>query len=422
MKLLFLALTGAFAALAQDTAEWEAARTAGRRAFEQGKYLEAEPLLSQALVISQQLPASDERVVRSLRDLADLHRASGRHSQAEGLLRAALILREKQVGADSTSLVTDVDALAWTVYSQGRLPEAAKLFRRSLELVEASKADGLPLIAALINLARVVQPLKQDAETVVLLERVIATRKRLRGEQHAEVASDLMRLARHHGGQKRPEEAQMFFEKALAMLEQVNGPMHLSLTSPLDELGALFASQKNFAAAEPHLRRSVTVREWTNGPLSVDLAPALENLAAVWAELKRLPEAEEAYRTALALWELKFGPTYPMLAGTLDHLAAVCAAQQKFDKAELYFSQALALREKDVVANLNNVALVAAAQNKHAEAEPYYKSALALMDKPTPKAPVELLRGTLENYRDLLTQLQRRADAARIGVKLKAAQ
>jgi tetratricopeptide (TPR) repeat protein len=422
MRLAWLALAAVTCAAGQDLAEWEQARAAGRRAFEQGRYREAEPLLSRALVISRQLAEPDSRVVRSLHDLADLHRASGRHGQAEELLRAALVLREKEAGADSPTLVADVDALAWAVYSQAKLPDAARLFRRSLALVEKSGDEGLPLITALINLARAVQPLRQDKQTVALLERVIATREKLRGQGHPEVAGDLMRLGRHHGGEKRAGQAIRCYVQALAILEQANGPMHISLTSPLDELGTVHASQKDYESAEPYLRRSVTVREWTNGPLSVELAPALENLAAVWAELKRLPEAEEAYRAALALWELKFGPAYPLLPVTLDRLAAVCAAQQKFDKAELYFSQALAMREKDVVANLNNVALVVAAEGKNAEAEPYYKSALSLMDKPVPKPSPELLKSTLGNYRDLLLHLQRRADAAKVGAKLKAAQ
>ena len=419
----YLGVMLAVAAAAQDGAEWEQMRTLGRTAFEHGRYADAEPMLAKALVLAQQLPADTARVVGSLHDLADVYRASGRHQQAEELLRAALILREKEAGGTAVSLRPDIDALAWTLYAQGKLTAAAEQFRRSLAILDAAGAsEPTELIAALLNLARVAQPAKLDSEVVALLERIIRVREQARGEGSAEEAGDRMRLGRHHGAQKRPAEAEREFLRALAILEKANGAMHSSVTAPLDELGALYAAQKRFDDAEPHLRRAVTVREWSNGPLSTDLAPALENLAGVWVELKRLPEAEEAYRAALALWEMKLGPDSALLGNTLDRLASVCAGERKYDKAELYFRKALAIREKDQVANLNNIALVLTAQEKKADAEPYYKVAMAVLEKPVPApkdSDPDLLRATLENYRDLLQSSGQRAAALRITARLK---
>ncbi|HEX9370150.1 MAG TPA: tetratricopeptide repeat protein [Roseiflexaceae bacterium] len=413
----------AAAASGQDVSEWEQARDGGRAAFQQGRYGEAEPLLSKALVMAQQLPPDPDRVAGSLHDLAGVHRATGQHKQAEELLRAALILREKQSGPTSMEVLPEVEGIAWTLYGQGKLAEAAVYFRRALAILDASgTAEPGALITAALNLARVAQPLKEDAEVVALLERVIRVREQWRGEGHPELASDRMRLGRHHGAQKRPAEAEREFLRALGILEKANGPMNASLTAPLDELGALYAAQKRFEDAEPLLRRSVTVREWTNGPLSADLAPALENLAAVWVELKRLEDAERAYSAALALWQLKLGPEHPLLGNTLDRLGSVCAAQLKFEKAAEYFRHALAIRDKDEAANLNNLALVLAAQEKRADAEPYYKVALAVIEKPAP-APKggdpEMLKATLENYRDLLAAMGQKPAAARLAARLK---
>ena len=133
MKLLWLIVAAAIVGAAQDATEWQQARAAGRNAFEQGRYREAEPLLTKALVISQQIGTGDPHVVQSLHDLGDVHRAMGRHAQAEELLRAALIIREQQSGASDPTLAPDVDALAWAIYSQGRLADASMLFRRTVE-------------------------------------------------------------------------------------------------------------------------------------------------------------------------------------------------------------------------------------------------------------------------------------------------
>jgi tetratricopeptide (TPR) repeat protein len=427
-------LTGQTPETQSQESSWQETRAAGQAAFLRGQYREAEPLLSQALMLAQQKPVIEERMVESLRDLSNLYRAMSRNAEAEGLLRAALVVHERQVGEWSPELVRDVDALAWILFAEASFADSAKVFQRSVTILEKANGETSPLlIPALLNYARLEQILQADKETVAALERIVAIREKDRGPESVEVAGDLMRLARHHAAQKRPEAAEPIYIRSLAILEKANGAMHMSLTAPLDELGMLYAGQKRFTEAEPLLRRAVTVREWTNGPLYTETAPALENLGAVLTELKRYPEAEEVYRKALALWELKLGPDHPLMGLTLDRIASLCTLQHKYEEAEAIFRAVLEIREKGIMPTLNNIALVMAAQDNPVAAEPFYQAAITLADKPDPARPKHfagpkaqpsdpifaLLVTTLENYRDLLAQIGRDSEAAKIDARLK---
>jgi tetratricopeptide (TPR) repeat protein len=450
MKLAAAALIPLLLAAQQPApqSDWEGTRLAGRKLFEQGLFRQAEAFLSEALQQAQRMPEPGRRLPVSMRDLAEVYQAAGKLKEAEDLLRAAVILREKELGADSVELVEDIDALAWVCYGQLKIPEAFKNFRRSLAIVEAAKgAEDLAVIPPLLNVVRMTQTLKIDAESVAILERIIRIREKARGPEHADVASDLVRLARYHQAQKRTDPAEPLYLRAIQILEKANGTLHISLTLPLEELAGMYSFLERFSEAEAPLRRSIAIRERTNGVINPENASPLESLGAVLMELKRYEEAEQMYSKALMLWELKLGSDHPLLAVTLDFLAFACARQEKNEAAEKHYRRALLLRERDSVANLNNLALVLEAQSKYLEAEPYYKVALNILEKPEPPAPkplaakskkgkgkatdppkesikldakqLELLRTTLDNYANLLLQLKRDAAAARLQLRVK---
>jgi tetratricopeptide (TPR) repeat protein len=107
-----------------------------------------------------------------------------------------------------------------------------------------------------------------------------------------------------------------------------------------------------------------------------------------------------------------------MLGRSYDNLAVTEAMLEKFADAEALYREALKLRDGDDALNLRNLARVLAAQGKSAEAQPLYSRALIVLDAGNYQNS-DLLPVILSEYADLLRDLKRPADAAKLDQRLK---
>ena len=113
----------------------------------QGRYAEAEPLLLQALDISQrQLGDDHPDVAQNLNNLALLYQSQGRYAEAEPLHIQALDIWQRQLGDDHPNVATSLNNLAGLYQSQGRYAEAEPLLLRSLEIKQKTLPQNHPSI------------------------------------------------------------------------------------------------------------------------------------------------------------------------------------------------------------------------------------------------------------------------------------
>jgi len=401
--------------------DWERDQAEGKTMLVQRRLEEAEHFFRQALVKAQEFGREDPRFATSLKDLAGLYRIQLRFVEAEPLLRLAIELAEGD-GRDHPDLAGDLDLLARIYLAQMKLGEAEATFKRELALLEAKHGcEALEIVPALNNLVRVMQiDSKRIREARDLLLRVIAIREARQGPGHPDIALDLIRLGRSHAAEKEYEDAEKAYRRALALQEKAFGEEHLALAGTLDALGMLFRDQERWTDAEPFLRRSLALRQGVYGPLHAEVVPALDNLAGVLFQQKRYTEAEPLYDRALFVWTAALGEQHPLVAGAHDYLALTLAFQGKHAAAEQHYRRGLDIREGHLLASLNNVALVAVAQEKLMEAEPLYKAALALLERPHDAPPgSEVHAQTLRNYAELLEQMGRKVEAARVEARAK---
>jgi tetratricopeptide (TPR) repeat protein len=100
--------------------------------YEQGKYLEAEALYKQALVISE-LVVGDEQTDLSftLNSLANLYYEQGKFIQAEPLSKRALAIREKALGPDHQDVAESLVLYAKLLRKKNFNYKAAQLEARA---------------------------------------------------------------------------------------------------------------------------------------------------------------------------------------------------------------------------------------------------------------------------------------------------
>ena len=137
-------------ASAQGTA-WKSNSAGGVKAFQQGRYAEAEKLFLAALEEAKGFGPQDPRLATSLNNLAELYRAQGRYAEAEPLYKRALAIVEKALGVEHPHVATSLNNLASLYLDQGRYAEAEPLYKRSLAIDEKALGVEHPHVATSLN-------------------------------------------------------------------------------------------------------------------------------------------------------------------------------------------------------------------------------------------------------------------------------
>ena len=114
--------------------------------WRQGKYSEAEGLFKRALAIREKvLGAHHGDVGQSLNNLANVYRDQGKYTEAGALFKRALTIREKALGANHSDVGQTLNNLALVYVAKAKYTDAEGLFDVS---GPAALVDQLPCLCA----------------------------------------------------------------------------------------------------------------------------------------------------------------------------------------------------------------------------------------------------------------------------------
>jgi len=356
----------------------------------QGRYNEAEPLYKRALEICEEaLGPNHPHTASSLNNLASLYNEQGRYSEAEPLYKRALEIREKVLGPNHRDTAQSLSNLAGLYVRQGRYNEAEMLYKLALEMRERVLGASHPDTAqSLSNLAVLYNSQGRYNEAEPLYKRTLEIREKALGPSHPSTAMSLSNLAVLHVNQGRYNEAEPLYKRALEIRERLLGASHPDTAQSLSNLAVLYNSQRRYNEAEPLHKRALEIREKALGASHPDTALSLNNLAGLYNDQRRYNEAEPLFRRALEIREKTLGPDHPDTAQSLNSLAGLYNDQGRYNEAEPLFKRALEIREKalgpnhpDTAQSLNYLALIYANQGRYKEAEPLFKQALVIREE-----------------------------------------
>lgn len=391
-----------------------------KEARAQGRLSEVERLLQLALAEAEKMP-DDPWLPQVAQQLADVLRVQGKAAEAGPVYRRTLAIEEKRRGPGDPGLIPLLTHLAWTI-SRTEPIETELLLKRALAIREKASPENpfAPELGDPIrHLAAWHQAVGQFSEAEALFLRGLMIRERASGPAHPDLVPDLNRLASVFIAQKKLGEAEYFYMRSLGIAQNSLAPEHPQVTATLDGLAALYRDQRRFPEAESLMRRAVVNRESTLGPSHPEVASALDGLAWVLFAQKKYGDAEDGYKRSLAIWETVLGPEHPSVATSLDNLAVLYATQERFDQAAPLYRRALAIREKQTVASLNNLGLVQAMRGEAEEARGLYALALTVGETGFGRESQAILP-TLDNYAALLRRLDRKAEAGKMEIRMRA--
>ncbi|MBO0780190.1 MAG: helix-turn-helix transcriptional regulator [Ktedonobacteraceae bacterium] len=285
----------------------------GELCYQAGSYLlerrrmeEAAPLLEQAVILEEQSPREDARVLlERLEKQAELFWVQSQYEQAEHLLQRVLRLEEQALGKSHPRTAETLSNLGLLYWSQGKYEQAEPLYLQALHHLERDS-----------------------------------------GESHPQTATTLNNLGLLYYNQGKYEQAEPLYLQALRHRERELGASHPQTANILNNLGALYSHQKKYEQAEPLLKRALAIREQQLGPEHPATATTLHNLATISREQGNLAQAGSLLLRSLAIKEQQLGPEHPDTAFVLHSLAIVRQAQGKHAEAQSLFEQALQIRTR----------------------------------------------------------------------------
>ena len=244
-----------------------------------------------------------------LNDLASVEFSEGKYRRAEELLRQALSIRDRNLGASPISVYSpeyaaNVNNLGLALFRQGKTAEAEKLFRRAVRL-----------------------------------------RKRIYLEPHIEQAQSLTNLGLLLDSRGKPDEALPYIQEALAIRIKVLGENHMRVAEARNNLGLLLVSRERFKEAVKEFETAFKIALRKNGIDDLSSATILNNLAQANFELGRYRAARVYYAQALDIRRRLLPAGHLYLSYSLLGLARTLAAMGDFPQAEKLATEGLTIRQ-----------------------------------------------------------------------------
>jgi tetratricopeptide (TPR) repeat protein len=208
--------------------------------FAKGLYSEAEPVLRRALVMAEESFGGDHpEVSRGLDNLAQLLQATNRLSEAEPMMRRALEIDQAAFGEQHPNIAVDLNNLASLLQATNRLSEAEPMIRRALEIDQAAFGEHPNVATHLNNLASLLQATNRLSEAEPMMRRALEIDQAAFGDQHPSIARDLNNLALLLQATNRLSEAEPMMRRALEINEAVFGGQHPVVARDLNNLTKL---------------------------------------------------------------------------------------------------------------------------------------------------------------------------------------
>ena len=237
-------------------------------------------------------------------------------------------------------------AIGIVLAGAGDLDGALPLLKASVATRERVLGPDHPDVAQAIgNMASVLEYMGRDAEAEGMHRRALAIRERALGPDHVDVAGSLNSLGGVLWVLGEREEGMRCLERALVVRERALGRNHQAVGNTLNNIAVLAIKSGDRVRGEEFLRRALAVQEASLAPDHPDLASPIANLAYLCDDLGRHADAEALGRRAVAIREKSLGPDHPDTIIAVSNLAWSLKAQGKRDEALACYRRALPVFE-----------------------------------------------------------------------------
>ncbi len=336
-----------------------------------------------ALSSQRRAEAVSEFLIDSFR-LADPSHARGKEITAREILDTGAARISKDLQTQPELQATLLDTIG-SVYLSLDLPaDAQPLVERGLAVRRKLFGENhLDVARSLYSLNRVYEK-KGDLNTAERLALdSLAINTQLTGADSLETGGSLCRLGVLQQVKGDLSGAERNLNECLRIRIARLGPYHELVTVPLDNLARIAQDKRDLDAAERLFRAAIDIDERNKRLDHPQYIRHLHNLATALHLKGDLDGAEPLYRRALGLYRQVLGPAHSETVAAACNLGRLLTDRGRFDEAQQTYDIALAATRKahtrphvDIGSVLSDMGKLAFARKQYAEAEQRYREAL----------------------------------------------
>lgn len=209
-----------------------------------GDYAKAEPLMENAVSITERTLGDHPRLVTSLMDIALLHQIRGDYGRARNELQRALGIAERTLTHDDFGYIAVVNNLGDLDIRTGDLDEAEPLTRQALAAIERTLGpDDIRVTNPLMNLAIITRERGDYSEALEYLQRAYAIRSKVYGAEHTETAAVLIVIGNVYQQEGQFQAAIDTYQRAHDVLERAAGPYHEYTLMAMGNMARTYAAE-----------------------------------------------------------------------------------------------------------------------------------------------------------------------------------
>ena len=240
--------------------------------------------------------------VMAIDKVAILYSRLGRYVEAEPLLLEALAIQRRVFGNDHVNTPNALSALATHYTFRGRYAEAESLYLEAIATQRRlNSGDHQRLLAFMNNLGGLYWFQERYAEAEPLIAEALEIQRRAYGVDHPGTLMYMTNLALLYQQVGRHTQAETMFLEALDLQPRVLGAEHPDTLGAITNLGRLYNAMGRYQDAASRLEVSLPVQRRLLGAQHLWTRLSIEGLAEAYMHLGRLDEAVPLWREALAL-------------------------------------------------------------------------------------------------------------------------
>jgi tetratricopeptide (TPR) repeat protein len=328
-------------------AAWREAMAAGKTAFEEKRYADAETHFLNALRLAESFAPSDTNLLLTLNNVATVFAVERRSDELENVFAGFLAQRENPSGGVVAANLTLAVGRACRLVREFRLAE--KFLKRALAAHE--KASGKVHLSVAVTLDELA------LLNLSWLREVGAQSPNARyvpapyGPSQAKSSTAIPRPQTTQVPDPQPARSQLLNDnagaeklarRALEIREKLLGPEHIDLVPGLTAMLAIAAMRQShhnppkLADTLAYYNRALNIVEKNRALPNPFWAEAIATHAAYHQSHGRFGPAEDLYRLSLRIFEKVYGPIAPQLAAPLREFATLLRETNRpLDAAEL---------------------------------------------------------------------------------------
>ncbi|MDH3591566.1 MAG: tetratricopeptide repeat protein, partial [Planctomycetota bacterium] len=256
--------------------------------------------------------------------------------------------RVKDQLAEDPEIEAEIRILLADAYATLGLPDRADAHAdRAIAIATPLLGPDHELLAGALRAKGSAAAVRYDPVTSAQHHRdALAMRRRLHGDKHVEVGTELFYLASTSWLAPDFDAAEEAVREALAIFHKTHGDRHMHIASCLRVLGNIEYARGNLDAAVKHLEDSRAMHRSLMTRYPAGLAATLRYLAIAYAVKGDRDRAEETARKGVEIMVRTHGETHPTTIALLQTQGEVYMRAQQFAKAEATLKRVVDLSDK----------------------------------------------------------------------------